>query len=99
MAKTLTLVSVPAYTGEWLISGVIDNPKRPGTKAWHAYEFFFGADTVADFAAAHGKGWRSEIEWCAARGFIFLMDPAEAASEEEETEEESSESHEMENQE
>lgn len=68
--------AVPAYTADWLIGNVVPNPKRSGTECWLRFEAFFGAATVADFAKACGKGWRSELKWCVERGFVTLLDPA-----------------------
>lgn len=82
MAK-IELRDVPAYTSVWRITNVVKNPKRPGSKCYQAFEHFFHANTVEEFAKLHGKGYRSEIEWCAARGYITLMDPADLETKEE----------------
>ena len=70
------LYSVPAYTADWLIGNVVANPKRSGTECWLRFEAFYGSVTVADFAKACGKGYRSEIKWCVERGFVTLIDPS-----------------------
>lgn len=83
MARTLEKRPVPAYTADWLIAVNGGNPKRPNTACWYAFQHFFNAKTVRDFAELHGKGFRSEIQWCAERGYISLLDPvavAEAAT-------------------
>ena len=77
MAKLL--FSVPAYTADWLIVDSVANPKRPGTKCWYRYDLLEACDTVAEAKAKLGKGYRLEIAWCAARGYINLVDPADAA--------------------
>lgn len=79
MAKIL--YSVPVYANDWLINVMCPNPKRPGTDCWLRFEAFIGSVTVADFAKACGKGYRSEIKWCVERGFITLTDPSEVDAE------------------
>jgi len=80
MAKAL--YDVPAYTNDWLITVRVPNPKRPlnargePSDCWVRFEAFFKSTTVADFAKLCGKGYRAEIAWCAARGYITLLDPS-----------------------
>lgn len=77
MARTLELRSVPAYASNWLIVNVVSNPKRPSTACYDRFALFAEGMTVADFGKACGKGFRSEIDWCAKRGYIALLNPAE----------------------
>ena len=77
MAKLL--FPVPAYTADWAIEINVANPKRPGTKCFYRFAILASCSNVAEAAKALGKGYRLEIAWCAARGFINLVDPADAA--------------------
>lgn len=91
MAKIL-FPNVPAFTGDWTITAIAANPKRPGTDAWVDYEILEEGMTVADLAAAlRHKKIAPEIRWNFNRGFISLVSPEGevygAAAPAEETEE------------
>ena len=49
------------------------NPKRPSSKINKTYEGYKSAKTLAEYAAAFGKGWQAGVKYDYQHGFLSII--------------------------
>lgn len=73
--KTKVLAPVPAYDSTWVVTAVVDNPKRPTAAAFGRFAKIRVGMSVADLKVALGKFCAAEIAWNFARGYVTIEAP------------------------
>ena len=61
------------FSAETKIKMLQANPKRPSSKIYKTYENYKSATTVAEYAAAFGKGWQAGVKYDYQHGFLTAV--------------------------